>query len=49
MGQAKVKRDALRQMLLKKGEEWDFPPSPWEAAVCAELREEYVVIVPRTG
>jgi len=47
MGQAKVKRETLRQMLLKKGEEWDFPPSPWEAAVCAELKEENVVIVPR--
>jgi hypothetical protein len=34
-------------MLLKKGGEWDFPPSPWEAAVCVELREEDVVIVPR--
>jgi hypothetical protein len=47
MGQARAKRDALRQMLLKKGQEWDFPPSLWEAAVCAELREEDVVIVPR--
>ena len=42
MGQARVKRDVLRQILLKKGEEWDFPPSPWEVAVCAEMREEDV-------
>lgn len=48
MGQAKVKRDAFRQMLLKNGEEWNFSPSPWEAAVCAELKEEDVVVVPRT-
>src|SRR5216683_1538176 len=48
MGQARVKRDALRRMLLEKGEEWYFPPSPWEAVVCTELKEEDVVVVPRT-
>jgi hypothetical protein len=47
MGQAKVKRDSLRQMLLERGDEWDFLPSSWETAVCAELREEDVIIVPR--
>jgi hypothetical protein len=49
MGQARVKRDALRQMLLRKAGEWDFPSSPWEAAACAELelREEDVIFVPR--
>jgi hypothetical protein len=47
MGQAKVRREALRQMMLEKGKEWEFLPSAWEASVCAELREEDVVIVPR--
>jgi hypothetical protein len=47
MGQAKARREALRRKLLEKGKEWDFPPSPWEAAVCAELRKQTVVIVPR--
>jgi hypothetical protein len=47
MGQAKVRRKALLQKCLKMSEEWDFPPSPWEAAVCADLREEDVVVVAR--
>src|ERR1700682_1693078 len=47
MGQAKIRREALRQETLKKSEEWNFPASPWEAAVCAELQEEAVVLVRR--
>jgi hypothetical protein len=47
MGQARVRREALRQKMLNKSKEWDFPPSPWEAAVCAELREEDVVVIHR--
>ena len=47
MGQAKKRREALRRQMLEKGEEWDFPPSEWEAAVCAELREQPVIDVPR--
>lgn len=49
MGQAKLRREALRQILLEKGKTWDFPPSPWEAAVCADLREQTVLIVPRAS
>lgn len=51
MGQAKVRREALRQRMLDQGKRWDFPPSPWEAAVCADLREreEEVVIVRRAS
>ena len=33
--------------MLEKSKEWDFPPSPWEVGVCAELRESDVVVVPR--
>ena len=47
MGQAKVRREALRQELLKNSKEWDFATSLWEAALCAELREGAVVVVPR--
>jgi hypothetical protein len=47
VGQARLKRDVFRQTLLKKNEEWNFPPSQWEASVCSELREEDVVLVRR--
>ena len=47
MGEAKGKREALRQLMLEKGAEWDFPPSEWEVALCAELEELPVSIVPR--
>jgi hypothetical protein len=47
MGQARVRREALRQKMLNKSKEWDFSPSAWEAAVCAELREEDVVVIRR--
>jgi hypothetical protein len=47
MGQARTRRETLRQKMLEKSKEWDFPPSPWEAAVCSELREEDVVEVRR--
>jgi hypothetical protein len=47
MGQARVRREVLQQKFLKKSEEWDFPPSPWEIAVCDDLREEDVVVVTR--
>lgn len=49
MGQAKVKREALRQEALKKSAEWDFSASAWEAEVCAELREDAVILVPRAS
>jgi hypothetical protein len=47
MGQAKIRREALRQQMLDKSKEWDFPPSPWEVAVCVELKEEDVVVIQR--
>jgi hypothetical protein len=28
------KFQSVLQKFLKKSEEWDFPPSPWEIAVC---------------
>lgn len=46
MGQAKVRREALRQKMLEDGKKWDFPPSAWEAAICAELRNQIARIVP---
>jgi hypothetical protein len=49
MGQAKVRREALRLKLLEKSKEWEFPPSSWEAEVCAELKEDDVVVVPRVA
>jgi hypothetical protein len=47
MGQAKRRREALRQIMLEEGRKWDFPPSVWEIAVCAELKNQPVVVVPR--
>lgn len=49
MGQAKVRREALRRKMLEDGKKWDFPASPWEAAVCAELnlKEDDVRVVRR--
>jgi len=47
MGQAKARHEALRHKMLEEGRKWDFPPSAWEAAVCAELREDDVVVVRR--
>lgn len=49
MGEAKVRREALRLKLLERSEEWEFPPSAWEAEVCAELKEDDVVVVPRVA
>jgi hypothetical protein len=46
-GQAKARREALRQKMLEQGGKWDFPPSPWEATLCAELRNQTVILVPR--
>lgn len=47
MGQAKSRREALRQRMLEDGAHWDFPPSPWEADICAELTEDRAVVVRR--
>jgi hypothetical protein len=47
MGQAKVRREALRQKMLSQLEKWVFPPTPWEVAVCADLKEDDVVLVRR--
>jgi hypothetical protein len=47
MGQAKQRRAALRDYMLKEGEKWNFPQSPWEVSVCKELRAEDIVVVPR--
>ncbi|MGY4569827.1 MULTISPECIES: hypothetical protein [Bradyrhizobium] len=44
MGQAKARREALRQQMLEEGKRWDFPPTPWEAAICAELKDESRVV-----
>lgn len=49
MGQAKARREALRQIMLEQGKEWDFPPSPWEARICSEFREQDILIVPRAS
>lgn len=49
MGQAKRKRTATLSELLRKSIAFDFPPSPWEAAICRELRarESDILVVPR--
>jgi hypothetical protein len=47
MGEAKKKQEALRQMMLRKSSEWDFPPSVWEANLCAELEALPISMVPR--
>jgi hypothetical protein len=49
MGQAKNRREALLREALEMSKKWDFPPSAWEADVCAELRaqEEAVRVVRR--
>ncbi|SEI22559.1 hypothetical protein [Tardiphaga sp. OK245] len=49
MGQAKIRREALRLELLSKCSEWDFPASAWEADLCSELREQDVLLVPRAS
>lgn len=51
MGQAKFRREALRQLLLAEGKKWEFPESPWEADLCAELigQKEYAVVVTRAS
>ena len=45
MGQARVRREALRKKMLDKSKDWDFPASPWEASVCASLKEADIVLV----
>jgi hypothetical protein len=35
--------------MLDESKGWDFPASPWEAAVCADLREEDVVMIRRAS
>jgi hypothetical protein len=47
MGEAKRKREALRQMMLERMSEWDFLASDWEASLCAELETLPVLTVPR--
>jgi hypothetical protein len=50
MGQAKVRREALRQQMLDEGRRWDFAPSSWEADICAQLKDDsLVVVVPRAA
>ena len=45
MGQAKVRREARRQQMLDEGRKWDFQPSSWEADICAELKDDSLVVV----
>lgn len=47
MGEAKRRKEALRQRMLAEGEKWDFEPSQWEEAVCVELRGEIPKLVLR--
>ncbi|MER8417908.1 hypothetical protein [Mesorhizobium sp. M1329] len=37
MGEARRRREEIRGHLLAQVNEWSFPPTPWEAAVVAEL------------
>lgn len=37
MGEAKRKREQLRQLMLRETDQWSFPPSPEEAALVAKL------------
>jgi hypothetical protein len=47
VGQAKARREALRQRMLEECRRWDFPASPWEHTLCAELRNQTVLEVRR--
>ncbi len=47
MGQAKARREALRKKMLIDGAKWDFEPSPWEQAVCIELRNRKAEVARR--
>ena len=49
MGEAARRREILRATMLALGTKWDFPPSEWEAALCAELKENEVMRVPRAS
>jgi hypothetical protein len=49
MGQAKIKLEALRKEMLATGLKWDFPPSQWEASLCAELKESTIFNVQRAS
>lgn len=49
MGQARSRRENLRQLALRKSAEWDFPASQWEVRVCADLKEEDITVVPRAS
>jgi hypothetical protein len=46
MGEARTSWETLRQTL-EDVAAWEFPSSPWESAVCAELRDKTVLVVPR--
>ena len=49
MGQAKARREALRRKMIEEGRRWDFPPSPWEAALCDEVKEQDVLVARRVS
>lgn len=37
MGEAKVRREAMRRMMLAECEKWSFPPTPEEADIVAQI------------
>jgi hypothetical protein len=47
MKEAKQKREELKRLILRKSEEWNFPPTEWEATLCRELEAKPVQIVAR--
>jgi hypothetical protein len=47
MREKKQDRAALRRTILQKSIEWNFPPSDWEAKLCAEIEKRPIVWVPR--
>jgi hypothetical protein len=47
VGQAKLKKETIREKALEMSQRWNFPPSQWEANVCEELADMPVTIVPR--
>ncbi|HEV7353717.1 MAG TPA: hypothetical protein VGN74_11380 [Brevundimonas sp.] len=47
MGEAKRRQAELRDQLLRKADQWAFPPSQWEADTVAELKTLPVVTVER--
>ena len=47
MGEAKRRREALRDSLLRTGELWTFPETDWERDLARELGRRPVLRVPR--